>query len=116
MKYLLFLFLFITSTPIVAKEVNWYRVAANATITMDWLQTRYIAKYDSHHELNPVLGRNPSVDKVDLYFASSLLLANVLGEWMPGNWSKNFYLGLSLSETGVVARNHRIGVGMYLGF
>jgi hypothetical protein len=116
MKFLLFLFLIAASTQINAKEINWYRVASNATITADWLQTRYIAKYDSHSEMNPILGRNPSVAKVDLYFISSLLFMNALGEWLPSSWSDRFYFGLFVSETAVVTRNKQIGVGVYFGY
>ena len=116
MKFLVFLSLLIASTQINATEMNWYRIATNATITADWLQTRYIAKYDSHTEMNPLLGRNPSVAKVDLYFISSLLFANVLGEWLPGSWSDRFYFGLFMSESAVVTRNKQIGVGVYFGY
>lgn len=116
MRKLLFLILLLSFAPANAKDINWYRIAANAAISVDWLQTRYIAKHDAYTELNPVLGPNPSINKVDLYFATSLLYANVVGEWLPVSWSDHYYFGLSLWEAGVVTRNHNIGVGIYMGF
>lgn len=77
----------------------------------DWSQTRYIARHPKeYHEVNPVLGRHPSVGKVNTYFAVTGL-ANI---WVSGalspkyrKWWQYFCIGF---EGGVVAHNASIGI------
>lgn len=66
-------------------------VALQATYTvlhvMDWGQTRYIAAHpDEHFERNPLLGRHPHKDTVDLYFAGTLVAHTVVTHLLPREW------------------------------
>lgn len=88
--------------------------AAVVVHTVDWGQTRYIAKSDGRfYETNPLLGRYPSTERVDAYFAITgfglLALAHLLPEYRTailGVW-----LGVELAATG---NNYRIGIKVSL--
>lgn len=69
---------------------NWNRndtewqVASIVLGVADWLQTRYISKHpDEYREMNKVLGDHPSLDKVDLYFASVIVAYTIIAAALP---------------------------------
>jgi len=107
-KYLpIILLLF--SAPLSA-ETNWYRVAANTTLAIDWLQTHEIIKNDSFYETNKILGKYPSENELNKYFISSILLINIIGETLPKKYSDYFYITVAVVETKVTFNNYRFGV------
>ena len=84
--------------------------AVTALLVLDWGQTRYIARSDQYHEVNPLLGRNPSTGDVDKYFAGSILLYNAMAYYLPPKWSKRLSYFVGGMEVIVVGNNARIGV------
>ena len=68
------------------EEKAWLGTAVAFTIT-DWATTRDLSRRynEGYYETNPVLGRHPSTDRVDLHFISAGLagyfLADYLDEW-----------------------------------
>ena len=60
---------------------NVYKTIGNTSIILDWAQTRHLSRnYDKGlFETNNILGKYPHHDKVDIYFASCLLLYNYIG-------------------------------------
>ena len=89
------------------------QVAATAMLVADWAQTRYIAKHpDSYFEYNPILGLHPSVDRVDLYFISSIIGTTILADYMPSKVRKAFLAGETFIEFGFVQHNLSIGIGV----
>lgn len=80
---------------------------------IDWSQTRYIAKnLDKVHELNPFLGKDPSVAQVDRHFAVGALLHTGIAYALPKEWRKKFqYITIGM-EAGITARNYHIGIKM----
>lgn len=85
--------------------------AAFATTVGDWGQTRYIAKNpDRYYEKNPILGRHPSVRKVDAYFATMIVGGAVLAYNLPAEYRTIFLGGVLLVETTMLIRNKKIGI------
>lgn len=79
--------------------------------TIDWAQTRYIAKNpDKWRELNPLIGEHPSVGRVDGYFATGALLHTGIAYVLPEKWRKGFqYVTIGI-EAGITARNYHLGI------
>ena len=50
------------------KKDTTYEGLFLGTLTIDYLQTKKIVKSEDFHETNPILGRNPRQNTVDLYF------------------------------------------------
>lgn len=68
---------------------------------IDWSQTRTIAKNpDIYYEkVNPVLGKHPSVGKVDTWMASTLV-ANAAFAYLLPHPYREVFQGLSIGMTG----------------
>ena len=87
-------------------------VALTATV-IDWGQTRTIAKNPHlYHEINPILGRHPSVGRVDAYFAGVIVGGAVVAHLLPGQYRKWFLGGVAVLEIAVTAHNKNIGIGI----
>lgn len=88
-----------------------WALAVAATIA-DWLQTLTIAKHpDLFTEFNPILGKHPSVARVNIYFASFIILFSALFVLMLAEkmlfmpmWMVGVIFGM---ECCVVWMNHR---------
>jgi len=107
-KYLpIVLLLFSTS---LSAEPNGHRVAANATLIVDWLQTHKIAGSNDFYETNPILGKYPSSGDVNRYFISTMLLTNIVGELLPCRYSDYFYISIAVVETKVILNNYSLGI------
>lgn len=88
--------------------------AALAAVTVvDWAQTRYIADNpDRFHETNPIMGRHPSIGRVDRYFATSVLVGAVVLDALPSEYRDYALKAGLVLEVLVVSNNARIGVGV----
>jgi hypothetical protein len=85
--------------------------AALAALAIDWGQTRYIAKNpQSFHETNPILGRHPSVGRVDAYFAGAIIGTALLADALPSKWRGPFLAGVVVVELHYVNRNAALGI------
>ncbi len=80
---------------------------------VDWAQTRYLAKHpDRYHEINPFLGKHPSVGRVDTLFALSLI-ANAGVTWvLPSRYRPYWQYGRIGIEVVLVAHNAHVGIKM----
>lgn len=91
------------------------REAAYAALAVaDWAQTRYTAKhYDqTGTEINPMLGRTPSLGRVNNYFAATLVFHAAVTYLLPPRYRSAWqYTGI-VFEAVIVGRNAYIGVGM----
>ena len=117
MRYLLIL-LFLVSLP--AKAVDpWshedkVRLAIWGTLqTVDWLQTRNIAKHpDQWYETNPRLGNHPTPGEVNRFFLTTTATHILIANFLPSEYRKVFqYLSIGY-EFSYVERNYRIGIKM----
>lgn len=67
-------------------------------------------------EINPLIGRHPSIGRVDTYFAASFLAHALVTDVLPARWRPAWqYVSLGL-ESAVVVRNTMIGGTVRLPF
>lgn len=80
---------------------------------MDWAQTRNIARNpDKWYENNIILGKHPSTDRVDAYFALTGVLHYAVSEALPVEYRSAWqYVSIGF-EAGVVGRNLELGIGV----
>ena len=94
-----------------SKEDTMRQAVYSVAHIIDWAQTRDICDSEKFYELNPVLGKNPSKSKVDIWMGSTLILQTVASglideKWRP--WWQTFWIG---AEVGTVYHNYQIGLG-----
>ena len=104
----------------IAREAAWQTLNY-----VDWTQTRKIARHpENYSETNPILGKYPSLEEVNLYMGTSALLhpiiAHYIPTWMeatgvfPQTWVENSravfqYITIGIN-TGNVVHNYNIGL------
>jgi hypothetical protein len=94
------------------EEKAWLGTAAAATVA-DWATTRDLTRRynEGYYENNPVLGKNPSTGRVDLYFVSAGLLGYAIADNLDQN-RKLFLQGWTAVEILYTNRNLNIGLKM----
>lgn len=93
------------------KEDTIREVAYLALHVADWGQTRNIANRGNiYHEVNPILGRNPSIKKVDSYFALTAIAHVIVSYSLPRGWRDAFQYSTAGFEAGVAMKNNSIGL------
>jgi len=113
---LAFLFFIVTNSALAwdswtPEQRRWY-MASNVLLVADWATTRDITRrYDQgYYERNPILGRQPTKNQVDLYFFSALIGHYFLTDYLK-NENRTIYLQIVTTVEGaVVANNLRIGL------
>jgi hypothetical protein len=108
------LFLLLLVSPAHADEwsrADSYREATYLVLhTMDWAQTREIARNPSYYEQNMMLGKHPSVREVDRYFAAMALAHIGVAYLLPAEWRRPFQYVTIGVELGWVSHNFSIGL------
>jgi hypothetical protein len=80
-------------------------VTALTLHTVDWGQTRTISlNPNKYYETNPILGRHPSTDRVNVYFAATALIIPTLAHLIPDWRSEILMLWVGVEAT-VTSRN-----------
>lgn len=78
---------------------------------IDWGQTRYIASNpDKYYEKNPLLGRHPDKDTVDIYFVGTLIAHTAITHILPSKyrpWWQVITIGV---EATMVGLNYNLGI------
>lgn len=102
-----------------AGEDDWtradtYRETAYMTLhTIDWLQTRSLAKHgwpNGHYEANPVLGTHPSVKSLDAHYIITSIGHLWIAHLLPADWRVAWqYIAIG-DAGGAVINNHMLGV------
>ena len=87
---------------------------STAAIACDWGMTRWMPKTGAYErgyaELNPIMGRNPSLGQIDAVFAG-LIVANVASYFVLPKWAKAIlYTSTTALEAGNVALFNPAGV------
>jgi hypothetical protein len=73
---------------------------------MDWAQTRYIALHpEEYKETNIILGEDPSIEKIDIYFASTLILHTIISYLLPDNFRLYWQISTISLEGGCIIHN-----------
>jgi hypothetical protein len=92
-------------------------VASSVAMTADWATTRYAARSDwpgGLYEINPILGKYPHQDKVDLYFVALLVSNYFIADYLKGDM-RRWYLTIRIASHGQAANNN-INLGMEIRF
>lgn len=98
------------------------QVMVLGAMTMDWLQTRYIASHgNEYRETNPMLGEHPSKGQVNAYFAGLAAFNVATSCLLPSEiivndyrfkprlmWQTSTFLGHGYA----VISNYNLGVGI----
>jgi len=78
--------------------------------TIDYLQTKEIARNPNYHETNPCLGRHPTQGQVDTYFLATAIGEIVIAHFLPSKW-RRVWLGVWIGVSGAcVTYNYTIGI------
>lgn len=73
---------------------------------MDWAQTRYIALHpEEYKETNIILGEDSSIEKIDIYFASTLILHTIISYLLPDNFRLYWQISTISLEGGCIIHN-----------
>ena len=92
-------------------SVRQLQVASTGLLLIDRQQTLQIAKQpDKYHETNPLLGRHPSTNRVNLHFGASIVANILVGEYVTPKYSKWYYYTFILLESAVIHLNFSIGL------
>jgi hypothetical protein len=111
---ILFLVVFLTSTTVHAEpwttEERAWGVVAGTLLLADWSTTRYGSRHwhQGYHETNPLLGRHPHQDRVDLHFLIAIPAIYLFADYLPA-YRREFLMVVTAVELGYVANNLRIG-------
>lgn len=116
-----------------SKEDTYRQTALTVLLVADFGQTRWIAKHafsdrpgsytgfteppstisvESHYETSPLLGRHPSIGKVNNYFMAAIIGHAAISNVLPRGWRNGwqyFWIG---AEANQVNHNRRIGIKM----
>jgi len=78
---------------------------------VDWKQTRTVAKNPhKYHETNPIMGKHPSVGRVDTYMGAWVILHPVITHVLPEKHRKVWqYISIGVTG-GAVVNNICVGV------
>lgn len=89
-----------------ALEATWIAIH-----TVDWGLTLDIAKNpDKYHEMNPIIGRHPSVGKVNSYMFASTIIHPVFVHILPSKWRPYFQAFTIGISSACVINNFNIGL------
>jgi hypothetical protein len=94
------------------EEKAWLGTAAAFTVA-DWATTRDLSRRyrEGYYENNPILGKHPSTDRVDLYFVSAGLIGYAIADNLDQN-RKTFLQAWTAVEIFYTNRNLNLGLKM----
>ncbi len=115
--FILFLGVAFTSSGANAwsKKDTYWEVAYLTTHLTDWGQTLDIASQcgsGTYYETNPVMGRCPSAQTVNAYFAATALLHYGVAHALPPKYRRMFQAGTIGMQLSYIANNASIGLNM----
>lgn len=85
-------------------------VAHTALVVADWGQTRDIVRRPhEYYETNSILGQHPSMQKVDLFFAASLIGTYYLFDRYKEHRTE-MLIGFSIARAAAVKHNAELGL------
>ena len=111
---ILFLVVFLTSATVYAEpwttEERAWGAVAGTLLLADWATTRYGSRHwhQGYYETNPIMGRHPHQDRVDLHFLMVIPAVYLFADYLPA-YRREFLMGVTAIELGYVANNLRIG-------
>ncbi len=115
MKTLITVILFLSLTsPVHAewtKKDTAFQLTYTAVHLADWGQTLDIARNpDSYYEINPIVGKHPSVGRVNTYMALSLIVHTGISYLLPSKYRRWWQIGTIGVTTSLVIHNNSVGL------
>ena len=82
-------------------------VASSAALACDWVQTRAAASdgWVDFEEANPIMGRTPSVNTVDAYFATAAIANAAIWYFMPSSVKSLLPITVTAFQVRTIRRN-----------
>lgn len=105
MIYIILLML-VTTTA----SADYYLKSAIVLHAVDWAQTLEIRKSEGMHESNRILGKHPSVKRVNTYFTVTGLACIAINYYLPKPIDKWFAISWFSNGLASVVGNYSIGV------
>jgi hypothetical protein len=102
--------LILISILLLAGCAETFLFTSDIALTADWMLTRKISGHYPDSEGNVIMGKHPSLDQVNLYFGSCILLNTAAYPFIPEKLRPLWYGGLTIFESIVV--NHNISAGL----
>jgi len=99
------------------KDTAW-EATCLVLMMADWAQTSnmvhrgFLLDGKEVNEINPILGRRPDSQKVDLYFASAILTHVGMSYLLPNPYRRYFQMGTVGLELFIIGNNYGIGMKM----
>jgi len=117
MKILICLILFLVSCGgSWTKEDTALQLTYTVLHVADWNQTLQIVDSEDHEETNVILGRHPSKDEVNIYFASTLMAHYYVAHILPKPYRSYWQMVWIGIEYDVVRHNTRNGLSVNFKF
>lgn len=117
-RWLLALMIALAPMPLWAAE-DWSKTdiafeAAYLTLhVVDWGQTLDIVnRHETYHERNPILGKHPTREQVNTYFALTALAHIAIAHWLDTPYRNYFQIATIALEVAVIDNNYAIGLRM----
>ncbi len=81
--------------------------------TIDWMQTREVSRNpDKYHEYNPILGRHPSLQSVDIYMPVMAVAHVLVTHFLPKK-ARPWFQMITIGASGAcVINNFTLGIGV----
>lgn len=106
--------------PFTAQASEWTKdqvalaVAGTVLTVTDWGQTLSMERdgYVHHQEINPILGKTPSRQSINLYFPIALGLSYLVADSLPSPYRSIFLYTYVAVEATTVGRNYKLGLRM----
>lgn len=90
---------------------TYYQSAVITALAVDMAQTLYISKNpNKYYEINPLLGKHPSQDKVIGYFLGGMIAHTAIAMALPPTYRRIWQCVFIGIEGLVIGRNYSIGV------
>ena len=99
-----------TAEPM-SRTDNAWEIAYQVMQVVDWSQTRTIAQHpDRFMEYNPLIGRHPSIGRVDTWMAVGMVSHYVVSRSLNRRWRRTFQVYTTVAEIAVAGNNRRVGI------
>lgn len=95
------------------KKDTTYQAVCLTLKAVDWLQTKEIARNPNYYETNPVLGKYPSQNEVDIYFLSTAIIHTGIAYYLPKEYRRIWQCIFIGIQAGHVSHNINTGVKIH---
>ena len=92
------------------KQDTYWQIGVLVTQIIDWGQTREIAVNPEYYETNPIFGKHPTLQEVDMYFIACIAGNYLIAKALPNNWRRKWQIGSMLLQSYFITNNYRIGL------